>query len=238
MTPSGFAPFPRRLALLLGFILAAHPLAGHPLVAQPTRADPTDLQAWYGASLTLDLPKKWESEIASRVRYQNDASTWLGSYLTTDLSRGLGRGWRLGASYRLAQVGDRTYHRVAAGPTWEQRIRGVRVSGRLLAQYQRQSFDGDDEGSPDTDTFIRARLQLQRSLTRWLRGYVSTEPFLSTAGGFPVDNWRNTIGTEWDLGKGRALDVFYIYRPDYGKRSYNRTFHVIGMQLELDWKPR
>lgn len=218
-------------------LLVCGGLAG-PLAAQPTRADPVDGQAWYGASLAVDLPKKWESEISARVRYQNNASTWLGSYLTTDLSRGLGKGWRFGGSYRLATVGDAIYHRIAAGPSWEQRLLGFRVNGRVLAQYQRQTFDGDDEGGQDSDTFIRARVQLRRPLTRWLRGYLATEPFLSASADFPVDNWRNTIGTEWDLGKGRALDVYYIYRPDYGKRSYNRTFHVIGVELELDWKPR
>jgi len=238
MTPPITSRRHREWAGRLAVALMATTAVAMSVEAQPTRSDPSDLQAWYGASLTLDLPKKWESDVAYRVRYQNDASTWLGSYLTTDLSRGVGNGWRLGGSYRLAQVGDRTYHRVAVGPSWERRLYGVRVSGRVLAQYQRQSFDGDDEGSPDTDTFLRARLQLRRPLTRWLRGYVSTEPFFAPSGDFPVDNWRNTIGTEWDLGKGRALDLFYIYRPDYGKRSYNRTFHVIGAQLEFDWKPR
>ena len=211
-------------------------LAG-PVAAQPTRADPVDVQGWYGTSLTLDLPNKWASEIGYRVRYQNDASTWLGSYLTTELSRGLGKGWRFGGSYRLANVGDAVYHRIAAGPSWEQRLLGVRVNGRVLAQYQRQTFEGNDEGSSDTDRFLRTRLQLQRPITSWLRGYASTEPYWAIGGEFPVDNWRNTLGTEWDLGKGRALDLYYIYRPDYGKRSYNRTFHVIGVELELGWKP-
>lgn len=235
---------PRRasptLALLLAapLLSAAAPALGVPaLGAQPTRADPVDVQAWYGGALTVDLPRRWETQVDYRVRYQDNASRWLGSYVTTELSRGVGSGWRLGGSYRLAQVGDRTYHRVAAGPSWERRVAGVRVGARVLAQYQRQTFDGDDEGGSDSDAFVRTRLQLRRPLTRWLRGYVSTEPFFALGGDFPVDNWRNTIGTEWDLGKGRALDLFYIHRPDYGKRSYNRTFHVIGVQLELDWKP-
>ncbi|MBU6366758.1 MAG: DUF2490 domain-containing protein [Gemmatimonadetes bacterium] len=232
-------PLPRlavaRLAVAL--LAVALPAASPPLAAQPTRADPVDWQAWYGGALTVDLPRRWETQVDYRVRYQDNASRWLGSYVTTELSRGVGRGLRLGGSYRLAQVGDRTFHRLAAGPSWERRVAGVRVGARVLAQYQRQTFDGDDEGGSDTDTFVRTRLQLRRPLTRWLRGYVSTEPFFAVGGDFPADNWRNTIGTEWDLGKGRALDLFYIYRPDYGKRSYNRTFHVVGVQLELDWKP-
>lgn len=127
---------------------------------------------------------------------------------------------------------------MATGPSWDRSVHKWKLGVRALVQHQRQSFDGNDETGGDADTFIRTRLQLRHAVTKWLRGYVSTEPYFAPGADFPVDNWRNTIGTEWDLGNGRALDVFYIYRPDYGKRSYNRTFHIVGMQLDLDWKPR
>lgn len=233
-------PHPRRrmAAPLAALLLLAVHAGGGALHAQPTREDPVDLQGWAGARLAIDLPRQWVTTVEYQVRSQDNASAWRGSYLTAGAEKGMGKHWTLEGNVRLARVEARTYERIAGGAAWDASMRGVKVSVRTLAQFQRQNFAGNDETSSDTDTFIRTRLQLRRPLTRWLRGYLSTEPFLAPGADYLVDNWRNTVGTEWDLGKGRALDLYYLYRPDYGKRSYNRTFHVIGAQLELEWKPR
>ena len=51
-----------------------------------------------------------------------------------------------------------------------------------------------------------------------------------------VNNWRNTIGIKYKLNKKTKLDLSYIYRPDYGKKTYKRTFHIIGFNASYTLK--
>jgi hypothetical protein len=214
-------------------------LGAAPALAQTSRADPTDFQSWLGAGVKLDLPNRWESSLDYRARLVDNASAYRGSYVTGEV--GYNPTKRLGVftSYRLAAVDDGTYHRAAVGAEQKGRLRGTTLAFRSMVQYQRQNFDGNDEGSSDTDAFVRTRLEAQRAVTRSVDVYASTEPYFKLGAGsqYPVDNWRNTLGVKYEYAKGRKLDLFYIYRPDYGK-SYNRAFHVVGADLDIEVKVR
>jgi hypothetical protein len=58
------------------------------------------------------------------------------------------------------------------------------------------------------------------------------EPFFGFGAEYAVDNWRNELGLQYAFSKGVRLDLYYIYRPDYG-RAYNRYFHVVGVTLRF-----
>ncbi len=219
----------------IGVLLAA---AAGPLAAQTSRADPTDVQAWYGAGVKLDLPRRWEASLQYRARMVGDARSYRGSYLTGEVGRGLGKRVQLFTGYRLALVDDGTYHRVAVGGEYEHRLGRTTLSLREIVQVQRQRFDDDEQG--DSDAFARTRARIEHALGERLDVYASVEPFLPIGGGgegrYAVDNWRNTLGLQFEYRKGRRVDLFYIYRPDYA-RSYNRTFHVVGADLDFTVKP-
>jgi Protein of unknown function (DUF2490) len=214
--------------LLLTAVLLASPAA-----AQTSRSDPTDFQGWYGGSLRLDLPDRWRASAEYRLRMVDNATRVRGSYVTLGASRRVTGPVRLLASYRLALVDNGTFHRYAAGGEAERDVGAFTLGVRGLVQYQKQNFSDNDETSSDEDTFVRTRLELSRTLTRRVDVYASSEPYLAVGADQLVDNWRNTIGTKLQLAKGRKLNLFYIYRPDYAKATYNRTFHVIG--VDLDW---
>jgi Protein of unknown function (DUF2490) len=201
--------------------------------AQTSRSDPTDLQAWYGGSLRLDLPDRWRASAEYRLRMVDNAQQVRGSYLTLGASRRVAGPLRLLSSYRLALVDNGTFHRLAAGAEAERESGALTLGVRGLVQYQKQNFTDNDETSSDEDTFVRARLEVSRRLSRRVDLYASSEPYLAFGADHMVDNWRNTVGTKVELAKGRKLNLFYIYRPDYAKATYNRTFHVIG--VDLDW---
>lgn len=207
-------------------------------VARPMSAqgstDRTDVQGWYAAKLTLDLPSKWEAGLQWRARYDDDVSSWRGAYVTTDVAKEIGA-WTIEGSHRLAVVDGDRYHRVAAGGSWERRSGATRFTARALLQRQLQVFDANDETGTGATTFLRTRVQLRRTLSPRLSVYASLEPYFAFGADYPIDNWRNTVGTRWSLGGGRTMDVYYIYRPDYSK-AYNRTFHVIGVDLDATIK--
>lgn len=212
--------------------LLALALAGRATAQGST--DRTDAQAWYATKLTLDLPRKWEVGLQWRARYDEDATAWRGAYVTTDVAKEVGP-WTIEASHRLAVVEGERYHRVAAGGSWERRVGRTRLTTRALLQRQLQVFEGNDETGTGATTFLRARLQLRRTVSPRLAVYGSVEPYFAFGADYPIDNWRNTVGTRWALGGGRTLDVYYIYRPDYAK-AYNRLFHVIGVDLDATLK--
>ncbi|MBK8250517.1 MAG: DUF2490 domain-containing protein [Gemmatimonadetes bacterium] len=213
--------------LLLGALVATS--SG----AQTSRSDPTDLQAWYGGSLRLDLPSRWRASAEYRLRMVDNAHQVRGSYVTLGASRRVAGPLRFLSSYRLALVNEGTFHRVAGGAEAEREVGDVTLGLRGLVQYQKQNFTDNDETSSDEDTFVRARLELSHRLSDRVDLYASSEPYLALGANHVVDNWRNTVGTKLELAKGRKLNLFYIYRPDYAKATYNRTFHVIG--VDLDW---
>jgi hypothetical protein len=40
------------------------------------------------------------------------------------------------------------------------------------------------------------------------------------------------IDLKWEIKKGLKLNPYFIYRPDYGKATYNRLFYIYGLQLD------
>lgn len=215
----------RRLLLLV-------PLVAVPMTAQTSRSDPTDTQAWLGGALRLDLPDRWRASAEYRLRLVHNARDVRGSYITLGAGRRVAGPLTVSGSYRLALVDNGRFHRVAVGVEGEREAGRTTLALRGLVQYQRQNFTDNDETSSDEDTFLRTRLEVKRELSRRVDIYASTEPYLAMGADHVIDNWRNTIGTKLTLAKGRKLDLFYIYRPDYAKATYNRTFHIVGVDLE------
>jgi hypothetical protein len=208
-------------------------LAATPAPAQTSASDPTDVQAWGGAVLELDLPKGWEASLQYRLRMVDDASSYRGSYLTAEAGYGLTDWLDALGGYRLARVEGGTYHRFALGAEATlDPSDALRFTLRPLLQHQQRTFADDDEQSGDEKTLLRTRLRARHEPTDRLDLYASTEPYFAFGADYPVDNWRNTFGVKYDLTEAVALDLFYIYRPDYA-REYNRTFHVIGFELEI-----
>ena len=201
--------------------------------AQTSPQDPSDLQAWYGAVLELNLPNGWESSLQYRLRMVDGASSYRGSYVTAEGRKELVNGLAALGGYRLARVEDGTFHRFAVGAeaTYDPSD-ALRLTFRPQIQHQEQTFADDDEQSGDQKTLLRTRLRARYELTPSIDVYASTEPYFAFGEDYPIDNWRNTFGVKHALPGGLALDLFYIYRPDYA-RSYNRTFHVIGIELEI-----
>ena len=226
-------PTPRLLCRLILVHLPALVSLTLPANAQTTRDDPTDVQAWLGGSLTLDLPNRWETSLQYRMRLVDDASDYHGSYFTTEVSRNLSDIFSAMTSYRLALVDSATFHRFALGAEARREFGALQLRLRPTVQYQRQHFEGDDEQSTDSDLLIRARGAARYDLSETLTLHGAVEPYFTFADGeYPIDNIRNTVGLRWDFMEDQRIDLFYIYRPDFA-RSYNRTFHVIGLELDL-----
>lgn len=199
--------------------------------AQTSRTDPTDVQGWYSLGAKFDLPKKWSLDLEYQTRFINNLSDYNGSYISVTGKKKFTKKLEAIGEYRLAVLPAGTYHRVTIGGAFTEKLKPVELGIRLLFQNQLQDFVDPTEPN-DQDAFWRIRFQLSYPFSKKFEGYVSTEPVMKFGGNRFVNNWRNTIGFQVKVLPHTKLDLHYIYRPDYAKRTYNRYFHIIGLGLE------
>ncbi len=194
--------------------------------------DTTDVQSRGGLGLSLNLPGRWRSSLEYENRRVENLSEFRGHYFTVEAGYRPARHVDVFASYRLARGSDWTSHRYGLGLEYARPLGAFRVGFRPMIQHRTKAADDDDAGG-EGDTFLRTRLQVQYALGRRLDLYGSVEPYFAFGAEYPVDNWKDTIGLEYDLTDHARVDLYYIYRPDYGKSGYNRTFHVVGFELRF-----
>lgn len=157
-----------------------------------------------------------------------NASSYHGSYVDGELARAVGRRLSLFGNYRFATLTDGESHRFGVGGEVEQKMDRFSLAFRPMFQYQGSALDDAEQGASRA---LRMRLKTKVPAGKRVTFYGSVEPFFAFAGIYPVDNWRNTVGAQWEFMKKRKLDVYYIYRPDYAKEFYNRTYHVLGVEI-------
>lgn len=222
--------WPRILPVLLVML----GVAGAGGRAPAAEVDQDDLQSRSGLRLNLNLPQKWEVDLDYQFRMVDDLSTYRGSYFTVETDYHLTKEITAIGAYRYILGNEGDAHRFAAGLEVETRLHKVRLAFRPLIQY-RTAFVDDGEVGGDGDTFARTRLRAEYPVTKKLDAYAAIEPFFGFGGEYPIDNWRDELGLQYAFTKGVRLDLYYIYRPDYGK-AYNRTFHVVGVTLRFSTK--
>jgi hypothetical protein len=143
----------------------------------------------------------------------------------------LSKHFDLTGEYRLAMVQQGNYNRFSGGLLCDYKWKNWELGGRALILNQIQDFD--DVSKPDqSEGYWRVRAQAKYKINKRLDVYASVEPIMKFGADFVVDNWRDELGVKWQIKKGLKLNPYFIYRPDYGKASYNRLFYIYGLQLD------
>ncbi|MFT3843933.1 MAG: DUF2490 domain-containing protein [Lacibacter sp.] len=206
------------------------------LSAQTSISDPTDVQGRIGTGFQYNFSKKIKTEIEYQARFVNNLSTYYGSYVSLEGSYDLTKKVALIANYRLSLTTNGNANRYGAGITYETKLfTKMKLNLRPMVQYKKFIAD-DDDVSGNSNFFVRTRLELDYSLTKKMNVYASVEPYFTfETDEYPIDNIRNTLGLKYEYAKNKKVEVYYIYRPDFAK-SYNRTFHVIGVNLSFKAK--
>lgn len=205
------------------------------IFAQTSRSDPNDNQGWYGAKLKLDLPSGWGTSLDYQARFINDFNMYNGSYTTVGATKKIIKHVELQADFRLAVVEKGTYYRGSFGFEASKEIGNFDFGLRMLVQNQLQDFD-DEYKDNQREGYWRAKFETSYAPTEGVDLYVSTEPIMKFGGVRPIDNWRNIVGVKIKVAKRTKLNLFYMYRPDFAKATYNRLFQVVGVNLDYTLK--
>lgn len=200
--------------------------------AQTSAADPVDVLGWYGIGLAFDLKNKWEAGVDYQARFQNNLTSYKGSYISFFGTKAVSKRITIQGEYRLGLVEGSAFHRFSLGGEYEPKMRQVDLGFRILFLNNIQDFI-DPVAASQNDLFWRARLKANMKINKKWAMYLLAEPVMKFGGNRFVDNLRNTIGFKHRTSKSSKLDLYYMYRPDFAKAKYNRTFHVIGMNVDF-----
>jgi hypothetical protein len=203
--------------------------------AQTSKSDPNDSQGWFGTKFKMDLPNGWGVETDYQARFINDIKTYNTSNLTLGGSKEIFKNYTLLADYRAAFTQKGLYHRVRIGAEANKKFSKFDLGFRVLIQNQLQDFN--EIGKEDqSNGYWRTRFEVGYKMYDFISIYGSTEPIMKLNGIHFVDNWRNTLGLKLNIANRTKLNLFYIYRPDYAKATYNRLFQVVGVNLDYTLK--
>ena len=219
----------RSILFLLLFFFSVHSL-----FAQATRSDPSDVQGWFGATIGADLPKRWKAELDYQARYNNNLTTFNGSYYSVGVERRVTKFLSLSTEYRLSKVLKGTYNRYSFGFLLNRKLGNFKVDARVLYQNQIQDYD-DPTKETDKNNFARVRLRVKVPISNQADLLLSTEPIYGISPVVQIDNYRHQVAFRFKVIKGFSLDFFYINRPDYAKK-YKRQYHIIGSGLIYHFK--
>lgn len=223
-------------------LLIAYTFSGQFVSGQTSYNDPSDNQIWAGLDMKFnDLPKNLSLEIGYQQRYWNNANDLKGHYTNVELAYRVNKHLDLLTDYRLSLRDKGQYHRFSIGAAYDQKIWKLKLAARVLFQNQLQDYtDQINYLKPDENFFFyRGRLKGSYKINKKIDVYASVEPIFRVGGVFIVDNWRSQLGITYDITKDLKSDIYFIYREDYAKATYNRYFYISGVNLSYKFsKPK
>ena len=209
--------------------------------AQSTFNDPSDNQIWAGIELKgLNLTNKFSLDVNYQQRYWNNANNLKGHYCNFELGYKINSHIDLLTDYRLVFRDKGQYHRISLGAQYDQKLWKMKLTARILIQNQYQDYTDEINLNKPDENFIyyRGRLKGSYKINKKIDVYGSVEPIFKVGGVFTVDNWRSQIGMTYDLTKNLKTDVYFIYREDYAKATYNRYYYISGINLSYNFQKK
>lgn len=214
-----------RVALLAP--VAAILLAGVPANAQ------SDGQLWMKAAAEYGLDKKTELIFEQHLRFDQDITRVASVMPEVGIQREVTRWFRAVVGYRFIyrreNDGDMNWgHRLFADAKFRARIRMFRLQYR--ARIQGQWLD-----EKESRYKLRNELEAKLKVFRKWDPYAAAELFNRLDDDdetFGADKLRLTIGTQRDLGKKQAIDVYY--RVQLPRRdSSDPVEHIAGLSYQV-----
>ena len=130
-------------------------------------------------------------------------------------------------------------HRLMLDMTLKKKFRKITISERVRYQIEVQEFYTSKKGKL-AEQFLRFKTDLKYSLTQKITPYYSCEfryQIRAPRGDGPLyDNGfhriRNVIGTEYELNKKNAINVYYLFQTEFNI-STPESIYILGIGYTL-----
>jgi hypothetical protein len=207
-------------------------------------AQKKDAMLWTGVGAEMSITKKFNIELESQTRFDNNMSQLQSVYGELGGSYKLMKGLRAGVVYRYARKNSGEYYynenRICTDIKYKIKTDfGLSIGSRLRYQH---SFDRLSEVNnilPSTKDVVRLSLKLSYKID----GFKRAQPFLAGElfhaiqpinyySGF-LDTYRIKAGVSLDLPKKHAVKIYYMYEHEYRASDNNNHIYCIQYNYTL-----
>lgn len=197
----------------IGYILlvSLFILKGHPLLAQQE-----DAGLWSSFGIEKEFDKDLAVSLSQELRFNENISELGTAFTELGVSKGFGKGFKAGISYRLIQkrqVDDyyQWRHRILFDLSYRYKIQKVSLSLRQRYTRQYNQVNYDAEASIPVQYF-RTRLKADYKINKKTSAFLSGELFyeLQNSNNLAIDNSRYIAGIEYTYKKKHIFEISYI----------------------------
>jgi hypothetical protein len=202
------------------------------LMIESAQAQTSDFQLWNAIELRQDLRKGFDVSMQFQSRFDNNASQFRGSYMSSKLGYSLSKIVSLDADIRYSTSSSWDRIRYGIGINAQGKTAGFNLSAKLKYQYQHFLQRVPEFGiNPPIHNF-RIKFGVERKIVKKLKVFLSVEPlYRQKSTTLYFKRIRNTIGLQWSPIKKTTLEASYIYQPQWNS---SKTIHVMQFSISHD----
>jgi hypothetical protein len=197
---------------------------------------------WISATVTYDLPKKFNFNLTEEARLRNISGSLL-NQMHTDFELGYKVHKRVDVAciYRFAQKREDNHyfysrHRFTAQASYDNKYKRLEYTYRARYQYQTKRYK-EDIFDEIPDQYLRNRLKLTYNIRK-----TKVEPYLSYEIFSPLNRYKEQVIDEFRIGLGaripinkrNRLDAGLLYNYEMDNSPVSAWIITIGYRFEAN----
>jgi len=197
-----------------------------------SQAQTSDFQVWNAIEIRQDLRKGFDLSAQYQSRFDQNASRFRASYISTSLGYKLSKTVSLDANIRFSTSSSWDRLRYGFGINVHEKLAGFNLSAKLKYQYQHFLQSMPEYGINPSISNFRLKLEAERKIVKKLKAFISSEPmYRFEESSLYLRRLRNTIGLKWSPNKKTTLETSYIFQPMWNSK---KTIQVMQFNISVD----
>lgn len=186
-----------------------------------------DIESWHNIQFEYKFNKKFKVGISEQIRLDENSLKLDRFFTELELEYNFWKGFDLGAGYRF--ITEQKKSGLSNGQRWNldlaysNKVNRFKFNTRI--RYQSKIEFPKTEN--DKENYLRLKLKIDYNIKDWkFDPYFTSEIFRTTNHTFKNswDNYRFTLGTNYDFNKHHALSLFYGGEKELNVANPKTTF--------------
>ncbi len=197
-----------------------------------------DIESWHNAQIEYKINKKLSVGLTQHVRFVKNSSNFDRALTDLKLEYNILKGLKIAGTYRYMFEQKKTDlsrgHRWNIDASYSYKFDRLKLSSRV--RYQSKIEFPTEENSKSNH--IRLRLKAAYNIKNWkLDPYITNEIFKPTNNALDNkwDNYRITVGTQYNFNKHHRISLFYGAERDLNN-NYPKTTYLLGVGYKYTLK--